>query len=251
MKRQSWKDQLAVGRAFELKARHGGRDPICVMIVRDPHQPSYGYPIAVQIDERGMRSEGYWNQRRFWAGGLRLQDFTSAKIARRRFDLERFDARDIELINYGIGLKFTGEFTGNSYSRRHIPDISGFGDIVWTIFWTPVENWDFHVSNPEHAELRDALRGAWHFTSYGDGSINRRPVAWATTKTNHAELRRIGTILRRHHPNVQRSEFAFRSVADEKGIFMLPIGQLGPCLWSVSSAFHAFDGTRGFAISSS
>jgi hypothetical protein len=240
-KRQSIKDQVAVGRVFELKARHGSREPVCVMIVRDPRQPSYGHPIAERIDAAGMRRA--WKGR-FYAGSMRLSDFTSAKIARRRRDLERFDARDIALVNYGIKLDFTGKLQIDEYGMaRSIPFIHEFPEIEWTIFSTCHSQFMWRLNFPDAASrLSDLLRGDWHFygTAYKTQFVKteNQYAAWATTKTDPVTLAKIEKLLRRYYPDIARTTYAFRGVEEVDGIRYHGVGNGGPAI--CTGRFMAF-----------
>lgn len=247
-KLNKWQKQLAVGRVFELKARHGSREPICVMIVRDPFGYRGGYSMCEQVDGNGLRK--HWNGR-FYAGSMQLHDFTSSKIARRRRDLERLDARDIALVNYGIAIDFAGRWQMESYSYNSIPFLMDFPETEFTIFWTShsVWLWDYHRTEAAR-KVAELLRGDWHFivekqkNSYAPISLGNNYMTWATTKTDKATLARLEAILRAEFPDLQRTTYSMRGYDDGDRITYRAVGSVGPGISATSWAYKIKESER-------
>lgn len=169
-----WADEHAVGRVFEIRSAAKDREPPCVLITgEDLHEHT-----GCQIDASGARhnwnyggsvrgrsgqhvARGYWNA---WNFGKR--HMSGRTIARRRHDLERFDAQDIALIQYGYDLDFTGRIGGSPYMVS-LPAIVG---TVWTIFWT--RNWYGRLRKRDDERAAMALLyGAYHRHAFGDNRM--------------------------------------------------------------------------------
>ncbi|WP_046869005.1 hypothetical protein, partial [Microvirga massiliensis] len=134
---RGWRAELAPGRVFELKRKTYRGNPVCVLITHIPDRWSHR-PMCVQVNDRGCVEEGMRDRARSYVEALRFSDFKSPLVVRRRPDLERFDARDLALIDYGILLDFRGRWLKHGYGGRLLPSIPG---VQWTIFWTRADDW--------------------------------------------------------------------------------------------------------------
>lgn len=226
---RGWRAQLAPGRVFQLKRKTYRGNPVCVLITATPDgwDP---YPMCVQVDEHGCVFDGSWNRARTYVGNLRTGDFTGQIIACRRPDLERFDARDIELIRYGCPMDFTGRLDKYEWPGI-LPSIPG---IEWTVFWMWYES-IFSTFLP--GEVMALFRGAWHFTASRDEGYPPRHVkAWVSAETDPRKLneihRALGRLFSIHRGTV-------RVVARDMGdhYMIAPDGDGGPAIsmrWSES-----------------
>jgi hypothetical protein len=192
---RGWRAELAPGRVFELKRKTYWGNPVCVLITRIPDRWS-SHPMCVQVNDRGCVEEASYDRARFYVGALCLDDFKSPLVVRRRPDLERFDARDLALIDYGIPLDFRGRWLKHRYGGMSLPSIPG---VQWTIFWTHANDWPTWDVRPEIDSL---LAGDWHFTtsSHDPRAHLQRVTAWATAKEDPEVLRAIRKTLGRLVP---------------------------------------------------
>lgn len=179
--------------------------------------------MCIQVDERGCVSRGSWNRARSYEGNLRAKDFTGGLVACRRPELERFDAKDIELIRYGCPMDFTGRLDKYEYPGI-LPSIPG---IEWTVFWTWYES-IFSTFLPD--EVMALFHGAWHFTAGRDEGYPRRYVkAWVTAETDPRKLREIhhalGQLLPIHRDTVR---IVARDIGDR--YLIAPEGEAGPAI---------------------
>jgi len=227
-----WKREYAIGRVFELKRKTYKGAAVCVIVTRDSADTWHRESIAHQIDERGIVELSSPNRARSSLRALRREDFTSRLIARRRPELERFDQRDIDLINYGIGLNFSGRFQVRPYGTRSLPNVPG---LVWTVFWARHDS-----VRSYHRSIGAALSGAWHFTSSKDGPHNPwrdKVSAWATVHQERHRLQEIERALLLKYPVVHRS--VINVAARDEGDFyqIRPIGDECPAIdnrWSAT-----------------
>lgn len=224
---RGWRAQLAPGRVFELKRTTYRGNPVCVLCLTDNRQ-NFGRCFA-EVNSLGCVEYRDPDRARFYAGGLWPSRFDSRLVRRRRPDLERFDAADIELIKYGIGLRFGGAMLGSPHGRRILPEI---GRKTWTTFWVP--DWYAGLSTETHA-LNRLLHGDWHCFCFGDG----RRKGWATAKTSPVVLRAIENELRRIYGSVERAGVSWGTEAlDDGRLLTRPIGTPGPVFSTAGAIFR-------------
>jgi hypothetical protein len=220
---KKWIGELAAGRVFELKTRSTRHPPPLILIAGDPDK--YGKVESRLIRERGMMKRyDHHPSVRSWMN--RVSDFTTARVARRRRDLERYDARDLELIRYGSCIDFTGSID-TGCTRAMIPTLCP--GIVWTIFWT--KKYPFLM---DYREVRTAMRGTWHFESWagGDWRFGRDSTmhAWCTAETDRRKLNAIERILRRSLNHLERREVRMVEYVDQGARVLMPLGHCGPAV---------------------
>ncbi len=246
-----WRDEYAPGRVFELRRKTYDGRPICALAIQNAQPGSYGSATHfVQVDERGCTEGPYPRaQSRFWVGGIHRNRMTSALIARRRPDLERFDDDDLELIRYGHKLEFGGRIRTDGV-KTHIPHLAGK---TWTIFWTKNDQ-TFNFRGAHVAELEALLHGHWHMQSRcgGDWTFGRdsRLNGWATVDTDPARLRRIERHLRRHLTHLEVQTIAMVAFREGDLRVIRAHGRPCPVVWSGGTSFVSKDGQRGFSVSS-
>jgi hypothetical protein len=171
MKRMSWRSQLANGRVFELRSQSKRFPAPCGLVIDDQAGNWGGHPMLAPVDQYGVLGHGLYERfhnPNIYVAGIVRDQFTSARILRRRRDLERFDADDLALIRYGYALDFSGKIHG-SYSYVNIPSIV---PCAWFVFWLAAwddDDWRWVDRNPK---LERLLHGAWHLESHG-GSRRR------------------------------------------------------------------------------
>lgn len=166
--RTPWKGQIVNGRVFELRSKSKKYPAPCALVI-DDRDEGYGHRMVTLVDGRGVVGSGLYTRRHnphIHVDGLRRKDFTSARILRRRRDLERFDAEDLALIRYGCDLDFDGRIHNRSYGS-----IPGVGPSRWTAFWIPAylpgDFLGYMRDLREEKELQNLMRGAWHFDCHG------------------------------------------------------------------------------------
>lgn len=194
----SWRSQVKEGRVFELRSKSTKYPAPCALVI-DEKGTGWGSRMFAAVDRFGVIGDGLYARRHnpaIYVNGLRLEQFNSSRVLRRRRDLERFDADDLALIRYGLALDFTGKIHG-SYSDIHIPTVV---PAEWTIFWIAAYGeddgrwFDWMDATDDLAKL---LHGAWHFESRG----GRRDLgykfgfAWGTRHTG-SRLNQIRRFLR-------------------------------------------------------
>lgn len=224
-----WKDEIAVGRVFEIKRKTFQSEQVCVLIVR-PRRGNYNPNMCVQVDRTGVvKGTGEsWNRAR---SGVYTLDERSLPglIIRRRADLERFDERDLDLIRYGQTVDYTGRI-GTAYGDG----LPGVGPATWTIFWTKGYNFGLPLLREARRELKELFSGEWHFESHrgGDWRYGRDSVmhAWGTAKTDRRVLRRIEAILANGYSHLERCTVtvADRMIGGARVTY--PIGDPGPAV---------------------
>lgn len=224
---RGWRAQLAPGRVFQLKRKTYHGNPVCVLITDIPDRWS-PCPMCIEVNAKGCVFPGSWDRARAYVGNLRPADFTGRLVAARRRDLERFDAKDLELIRYGCPMDFTGRLDKHGYPGN-LPGIPG---IEWTVFWAR-HNSIFATLLPR--EEQALFHGAWHFTSSCDAGWPRQRVkAWVTAETDRRKLRAIRHALGQRLP-IQTG--TVRVVARDMGphYLIVPDGDGGPAVstnWS-------------------
>jgi hypothetical protein len=229
--RSRWGDQFVAGRVFELRNTSKRLVAPCILIL-DPGA-DYRGRSAIEINENGVYDVGYRPSNVRWVDcySWRREDMTPRKIARRRRDLERYDARDIELILYGLRLEFGGRVWGGQ-TRAHIPCFPG----RWSIFWTKSAAWGFGPeSRARERELRELLGGAWWIESWcgGDWRFGRdsRLHGWATLHESPSRLRAIEHLLRTMHVHLDRCEVEIVTVREGDREITFGRGHVGPAFY--------------------
>jgi hypothetical protein len=194
---RGWKSQLANGRVFELRSKSTRYPPTCGLVINAAAKYADGFMRP--IDEYGTTGRSLYSRRHnpnIYVEGLRPEQFTSKRIARRRPDLEKFDADDLALIHYGYDLDFDGRMSSSSGAiPLTIP-------AEWTVFWTPAYTEGFPYPHPNDRE-RKALGGAWHFENHG-GPRHLGYKYGHMHATRHAgkRLDRVRKVLLRYLPDL-------------------------------------------------
>jgi hypothetical protein len=197
----SWKSQLADGRVFELRSKSKSYPPPCGLVINAAAKYAGSFSFMRLIDEYGTTGRNSYSRRSnpdIYVDGIRPDQFTSQRIARRRPDLEKFDADDLALIRWGYDLDFDGCISG--YGRTSIPFTR---PSEWTVFWTPPEAPD-EFCYPLLTDLeRQLLAGAWYFENHG-GSLHlgyRYGHMYATRHTGK-RLDRVRKMVLRYLPGL-------------------------------------------------
>ncbi len=241
--KERWQDQVAVGRVFELRSRSTKYPPTCVLVIRE--DGGWGEEMVVKVDHRGVCGRGLYRRSGNPAintYGLKRADFTSRRIARRRPDLERFDANDIDLIRYGVSVDFTGRLgadEGLSYDHS-LPTTM---PAIWTIFWTRSEHWSFDY--PHSDRLNELMAGAWHFEKHAPEFWRYGWChVWATAHECGNRLRRIERLLHRTYPDLERQTVRIVRWHDWLTLrtHTWPVGNAGPAF---RGTWHQVDTPRG------
>jgi hypothetical protein len=212
----TWKSQLDIGRVFELRSRSTKYPPPCGLILNLPAPGrTYVDRFMVAVDGLGCIGDGLYRQSHnpdIYVGGIRPEEFTSRRIARRRPDLERFDADDIALIRYGHNLDFDG--TIHSYSMPSIP-LTALAE--WTVFWTPPYTDGFLYFRPNERE-RKAMAGAWHFSHHGGPKhLGYNYGHVVATRSTGARLERVRRIVLRYLSDMIETAVHVVRYTDEHG----------------------------------
>ncbi len=194
----SWKSQLADGRVFELRSKSKLYAPPCGLVINAAAKYAHGFMRL--IDEYGTTGRTLYSRRHnpdIYVEGIRPDQFTSKKIARRRPDLEKFNADDLALIRYGYDLDFDGRMS--SRSDTSIPLAM---PAEWTVFWVPAYTEGFPYPHPNDRE-RKMLGGAWHFENHG-GPPHLGYKYGHMHATRHAgkRLNRVRKVLLRYLPGL-------------------------------------------------
>jgi hypothetical protein len=152
------------------------------------------------IDEWGTTGRALYSRRHnpdIYVEGIRPDQFTGKRIARRRTDLEKFDADDLALIRYGYDLDFDGRIS--SHGGAHIPLTR---PAEWTVFWVPAYAEGFPYPHPNYRE-RKALGGAWHFDNHGGPRhLGYKYGHMHATRHTGERLARVKKILLRDLPDL-------------------------------------------------
>lgn len=244
--RERWADQFIAGRVFELRNASKRLRAPCILII-NPEAGWNGHS-AVQITERGVVDPGYFpsNVRHVDAWRWRREDMNSRKIARRRPDLERYDALDLELIKYGCRLEIGGRIWGGQ-TKAHLPPFPG----RWTIFWSKSTAWSF--ASAEERQLRALLDGAWWVDSWcgGDWRFGRssRLHGWATRHESGRRLQAIERLLRSMHGHLDRCEIDLVTVREGEQEMTFGRGHVGPAFYRPATYTTGPGAWRSFSIS--
>lgn len=209
----TWKSQIAEGRVFQLRSKSKRYPPPCGLVV--DASAKYGRQFLRRIDDKGVTGHNYYSRPgnpNISVESIRPDQFTSARIAQRRPDLERFSADDLALIRYGYDLDFDGRIRGSS-----MPSIPLTRQAEWTVFWTPPYTEGFpwiHLTTREHS----VIAGAWHFEDHG-GPANlgfKYGHLHATCHTG-ARLDRVRKIILRHLPDLIETKVRVVHWEDNRG----------------------------------
>lgn len=219
-------DELYPGRVFELRSRSVKYPAPCALVIKSSDAQRWRF--AVTADAHGVPGRGIYRRQSnpgFHIEGMNRADLEK-RIRCRRRDLERFDADDIALIDYGRGLDFGGRINHDGHSGAMCLPAICRGD--WTIFWT-WETWSLpHLWGEFGRELDGALKGEWHCMRYGGPRHLgfRFGRAWLTRQQGsrlrlvERILQRVGTF-ERQQASVVMTPDGFRAQ-----------GQKCPVIWS-------------------
>jgi hypothetical protein len=237
--KSKWQDEIAVGRVFELRSQSKRYAPPLVLIIKDEDPPHWNDGIVADLDVTGRtaaRYLGMYHRRgnpRISTAFMKRGDFNSKRIARRRPELERFDANDIAAIRYGLSVTVGGRLESGCYDMDYVPTI--VPGMTWTIFWTrDHDTWDF----PFRDELAELLNGAWHFKR--SSLPNWKWLwarAWATAHNDCRRLRAIEHFLRHRYSDLERQSVTVARWHDWQALWThtWTIGNPGPAIgasWS-------------------
>jgi hypothetical protein len=245
MKRPSWKSQLAVGRVFELRSKSKRYSAPCALVI-NADEANYNHPQVAEVDRRGVGGpDFYWRPANpnIYVDGLRGKELTK-RIVRRRRDLERFDADDLALIRYGLGLDFSGCIR-HRYSDTTIPTVI---PAEWTVFWHPAfESDDMRIYEVwHHPDLLKLLSGAWHFNSHGGARHlgYRFGHAWGTRHTGF-RLKGIRQFLRSHLAGIIEQRVKVVRWSDGENVYTEEIRRDCPALGTRCCMVESPKGTHG------
>jgi hypothetical protein len=228
-----WSDQLVNGRVFELRSKSKRYPAPCALVI-DATASGWNRPIFAACDRAGVLGHGGYERRHnpdIYVPGIRREQFKSARVLRRRPDLERFDADDLDLIRYGCALDFSGRIHGR-YSDMSLPCVVPSD---WTVFWLEAFAPDDHrIYDFWHTpELMTLLRGAWHFNSHG-GSRHlgyKFGHAWATRHTG-TRLKDIRAFLKRGLPDIIEQQVKVARWTEGENVYTEEIRRECPALGS-------------------
>ena len=242
MRGKPWKDQLAVGRVFELRSASTKYPPPCALIIRIG---SYEREV-VEVDRSGCIGDHLYARHSNPNVYLYSLEKIRKKIARRRRDLERFDCFDLDLIRYGYALDFDGRIHGSSEVR--IPHTL---PCTWTVFWVPafVDN-DWIKLWTLDDEWKRLNHGAWHFDNRGgqrDLGYKYGRV-WATRHTGQ-RLRQIREFLRAKRPDVIEQQVRVIQWRDAEREYTSELRVESPALGTLSLNWRSLKtGDHGFHV---
>lgn len=211
---------------FELRSKSTRYPPPCGLVVNTADNRRHEFLRL--IDDRGVTGLSFYSRRHnpnIYVDGIRPDQFTGARIARRRPDLERFDADDLALIRYGYDLDFDGRISG--YGAVSIPLTT---PAEWTVFWVPAYSpGEFLYSNPTKQE-REMLGGAWHFDNHGGPAHLGYKYGHAhATKHTGARLARVRAIMLRYLPGLIETPVHVVRYTDEHGRSCIATEYDGDC----------------------
>jgi hypothetical protein len=198
MSATSWKSQIAVGRVFELRSKSTRWPLPCGLIVDADAPGGWGAKFITAIDSFGVIGHRLYSRSHnpnIYVDGMRRDQFTSARIARRRHYLEKFDGDDMDLIRYGYSLDFDGRIDCTD------PSIPLGTPAKWTVFWLPAYREDeFLYPKRKH---RRFLKGAWWFEKHGGPAHlgYKYGHCWATRHTGR-RLDAVRKSIRAEFPQV-------------------------------------------------
>ena len=229
----TWKSQLVEGRVFELRTQSKKYPPPCGLILNASAGRADKFMTAV--DQCGVIGNGLYQRSHnpdIYVDGIRADQFTSRRIARRRRDLERFDSMDMALIRSGYALDFEGRIT--AYPEPHIPLVIPAG---WTVFWLRAWHWnDYRWINIDHTIERQLFRGAWWFSNLGGCRRlgYKFGQCWATRHTGR-RLKAIRDFLRASFPDLIEQQTRVVRWNDSEGrIYTTEIRRECPALGSTA-----------------
>ena len=213
----TWKSQLADGRVFELRSKSTKYPPPCALVLNAAAKYAGGTFLRL-MDGFGTIGRGLYSRRHnpdIYVEGIRPDQFNSRRIARRRPDLERFNANDLALIRYGYDLDFDGRISGSSVYTS-IP--LTLAPAEWTVFWTPPEApGEFAYPHPNEREQK-ALGGAWHFQNHGGHRhLGYKYGHMHATLHTGKRLARVRKIMARYLPNLIETPVHVIRYMDEHG----------------------------------
>lgn len=243
MRGKPWKDQIEVGRVFELRSTSKRYPPPCALIIRKHWTPERQ---VIEVDRRGCVGEHLYSRRPNPKVYLYSLDYVVKRIARRRPDLERFGLEDLELIRYGLDVDFSGRLHG--HGEQSIPLV---WPATWTVFWIPAyaehDNGWLQLWTYED-EWKRLIHGAWHFDNHGGHKRlgYKYGRMWATCHTGE-RLRRIREFLRGKLSGVIEQTARVVRWEDARGVHTASIHRPSPPLWAcggMSTEFH--DGNHGY-----
>jgi hypothetical protein len=210
----TWKSQLADGRVFELRSKSTRYPPPCGLVINADGKSAPNFLRL--IDDMGTTGQSYYSRRHnpdIYVEGIRPDQFTSKRIARRRPDLEKFDADDLALIRYGYDLDFDGRITGTC-SDISIPLTR---PAEWTVFWIPAYADGFPYPHPTEPE-RKALGGAWHFEGHGGPAhLGYKYGHMHATRHTGKRLDRVRKIMLRELPGMIETPVHVVRYTDKQG----------------------------------
>jgi hypothetical protein len=223
---RGWKSQLVDGRVFEMRSKSTRYPPPCGLVINSAAKYADGFMRL--IDKFGTTGRSYYSRRHnpnIYVEGIRPDQFTGKRIARRRPDLEKFDVDDLALIRYGYDLDFDGRI-----SSRNGPSIPLTVPTEWTVFWVPAYAEDcFPYPEPNERE-RKALGGAWHFENHG-GPARLGYEYGHMYATRHAgkRLARVRKILLRYLPDLIETPVHVVRCKNEWGLTCITTEYDGDC----------------------
>ena len=219
----TWKSQIADGRVFQMRSTSKTKAPPCVLVVNA--LAGYSETFVREVDDRGVvdyDSRGRHPSCRVY--GLRLRNFNSSRIARRREDLERFDAEDLALIRYGYALDFDGCISGRE------PSIPLACPAEWTVFWLAAYG-DGEFLYPRN-ERRDVMAGAWWFSRHGGHHPGYKyGHCWATRHAGE-KLEAVRASIRAEFPAVLELHSSVVRWTKDGVTYTTEVRDECPALWS-------------------
>jgi hypothetical protein len=237
---------VANGRVFELRSSSKRYPAPCALVI-DDNEKRWNGRMCEAIDKFGVIGHSLYERSHnpnIYVPGLRFENFTSARIARRRQDLERFDGDDLALIQYGLALDFSGRIHSNN--DIHVPlDIPA----EWTVFWLKAfEEHDSYKRVYEmwhHKDLDKLLHGAWHFNNRGGHRHlgYKFGHAWITRHTG-ARLNQIRQFLRGHLDGLIEQPVKVVRWSDGTNVFTQEIRRECPPLGSRWYSIASPDGSQ-------
>lgn len=226
--RFKWLDQVAPGRVFEIRRKTWDDRPVRIMTLTDGNGLRRMNRSVVQVDEDGCVPDDYGGSRRArtYVGGIGGHDFPRLAV-RRVPELERFDARDLDLIEYGVKLAFGGRMLDRHCGSAILPMIAG---VTWTAFWTTDEDWWFRHDRSDLARVEAALKGAWHQKVRNDFPRMRRSEKGTGYLTAQEDPRKLAEIRRALRAIGIVNEDRIRvSARDEGAYYKTHIANLNRC----------------------
>lgn len=246
-RKRSWVSQLAAGRVFELRSKSKRYPAPCALVIDDKATGWGSSRLFTSVDRHGVVGDGPYCRSHnpdIYVAGIRREQFTSARVLRRRPDLERFDADDLALIRYGLALDFSGRIRGH-YSDMNIPSAV---PAEWTVFWLAAwSDGDYRWLDMEtREELERLLRGAWHFENYGGARRlgYKYGRAWAT-RHQGVRLNQIRQFLRSRLGGLIEQQVKVVRWREGANVYTEEIRRECPALGSRACLIQTPKGTNG------